>query len=119
MSYGELRGNADDFAAFADVVPAKPVTRKTSALPERIALDPEQVEKGLSQLVLSILELVRQLIHKQAMRRIEGGSLSDEQVERLGVTLMRLEMQMEELKRHFDIDYLNLDLGPLGKLLDE
>lgn len=117
MNYGQVRGSADDLAAFAQITSAKPT--KTSALPERIALDPEKVEKGLSQLVLSILELVRQLIQKQAMRRIEGGSLSPDQVEKLGVTLMRLETQMEELKRHFDIDYLNLDLGPLGKLLDE
>lgn len=119
MNYGEVRGSANDLAAFANIVPAKPLAPRSSALPERISLDPEKVEKGLSQLVLSILELVRQLIHKQAMRRIEGGSLSGDQVEKLGVTLMRLETQMEELKRHFDVDYLNLDLGPLGKLLDE
>lgn len=118
MNYGQVRGSAEDLTAFAEFTPTtKPA--KTSALPERISLDPEKVEKGLSQLVLSILELVRQLIHKQALRRIEGGSLSEDQIEKLGVTLMRLETQMEELKRHFDIDYLNLDLGPLGKLLDE
>jgi uncharacterized protein YgbK (DUF1537 family) len=117
MNYGQVRGSAEDLSAFAEITSAKPT--KTSGLPERISLDPEKVEKGLSQLVLSILELVRQLIHKQALRRIEGGSLSEDQVEKLGVTLMRLETQMEELKRHFDVDYLNLDLGPLGKLLDE
>jgi hypothetical protein len=119
MNYGEVRANADDLAAFANIIPAKPSTTKNSAIPERIAIDPDKVEKGLSQLVLSVLELVRQLIQKQAMRRIEGGSLTTDQIEKLGVTLMRLETQMEELKRHFDVDYLNLDLGPLGKLLDE
>ena len=109
MRYGALRGRPEDFEAFAESVEAP-----RAALPRRINLEPEKVERGLTRLVLSLVELIRQLMEKQALRRIEGGSLSAEQVERLGTTLMRLEQQMEELKNHFQIDDLDIDLGPLG-----
>ncbi|MBI2352143.1 MAG: gas vesicle protein K, partial [Deltaproteobacteria bacterium] len=66
----------------------------------------------------SLIELIRQLLERQAIRRMEAGSLSSEEIERLGATLMKLEERMEELKEHFGIDDLNLDLGPLGKLID-
>ncbi|MBI4577985.1 MAG: gas vesicle protein K [Planctomycetes bacterium] len=114
MRYGEIRGRPADLEAFEE-----PAESPRSKLPRRINLEPEKVERGLTQLVLSLVELVRQLMEKQALRRIEGGSLTAEQVERLGVTLMRLEQQMEELKVHFEIDNLNIDLGPLGNLFDE
>jgi hypothetical protein len=114
MRYGEIRGRPVDFEGFADTAePAKP------KLPRRIDLDPDKVERGLVQLVLSVIELLRQLMEKQALRRIEGGSLTGQQVDRLGTTLMRLEQQMEELKEHFQIESLNIDLGPLGSLLDD
>jgi len=87
--------------------------------PRRIDFDPEQVERGLTQLVLAVIELLRQLMEKQALRRIESGALSQQQMERLGTTLMRLEQRMDELKAHFQIDSLDIDLGPLGNLLDE
>jgi len=85
----------------------------------RIALDPEDMRKGLGQLVLTLVELVRQLLEKQALRRIEGGSLSEEEIERLGLTFLRLGEEMEWLKKEFGLtdDELNLDLGPLGKLI--
>jgi hypothetical protein len=85
----------------------------------RIEADPENLEKGLVQLVLTIVELLRQLMERQALHRIEGGSLSDEEVERLGRTFMALSERMEELKDHFGLDEkdLNLNLGPLGDLL--
>lgn len=114
MRYGEIRGRAEDLEAFEE-----PIEAPRPKLPRRINLDPEQVERGLTQLVLSVVELVRRLMEKQALRRIEGGSLTTDQVERLGTTLMRLEAQMEELKDHFKIDNLNIDLGPLGNLFDE
>ena len=88
-------------------------------LPQRINLAQDKVEQGLTHLVLSLVELVRRLMEKQALRRIEGGSLSPAQVERLGTTLMRLEEQMVKLKDHFGLENLNLDLGPLGTLFDE
>ncbi len=85
----------------------------------RIALDPQSVKKGLGQLVLTLVELIRQLLEKQAIRRIEGGSLTEEEVERLGLTFLELDKQMKWLKKEFDLTDkdLNLDLGPLGKLL--
>jgi len=85
----------------------------------RINADPERVEKGLAQLVLTVVELLRQLMERQALRRIEGGRLDDEQVERLGTALMLLEQRMEELKTEFGLDEedLNLNLGPLGNLV--
>lgn len=85
----------------------------------RIALDPENVRKGLGQLTLTIVELIRQLLEKQALRRIEGGSLSEAEIERLGLTFLKLDEEMQWLKQEFgltDAD-LNLDLGPLGKLI--
>lgn len=115
MEYGEIRGTDEDLAAFAD----EPVAAPVPAAPRRIDLAPDKVENGLAQLVLSLLELIRQLVEKQAIRRIEGGSLTDAQIDDLGVTLMRLERQMQELKAHFHVDSLNIDLGPLGPLLDE
>jgi hypothetical protein len=85
----------------------------------RIDADPEAVERSLVCLVLTIVELLRQLMERQALRRVEHGSLTDEQVEKLGTTLMALEGRMTELRDHFGLkpEDLNLDLGPLGPLL--
>lgn len=85
----------------------------------RITLDPENIKKGLGQLVLTVVELIRQLLEKQALRRIESGSLTDEEVERLGLTFLGLNEQLTWLKQEFGLtdEDLNLDLGPLGKLL--
>jgi hypothetical protein len=85
----------------------------------RVDADPEKVEKGLAQLVLTLIELLRQLMERQAMHRVDAGGLTDEQIERIGQTLMALEERMEELKEIFGLEDedLNLDLGPLGNLL--
>ena len=85
----------------------------------RINATPDNVESGLAKLVLTLIELIRKLIEKQAMRRIDGDSLSDEQIENLGETLMKLENKMDELKKIFNLTDkdLTLDLGPLGNLL--
>jgi hypothetical protein len=90
-----------------------------TAPPRRIEADPEKVEQGLAQLVLTLIELLRQLMERQALRRMEQGTLDDEQVERLGLTFMRLAERMEELKAEFGLEDgdLNLHLGPLGDLL--
>ncbi|WP_096155001.1 MULTISPECIES: gas vesicle protein K [Bacillus] len=87
--------------------------------PGRINLDPEKAEHGLAQLVLTVIELLRQIVERHAMRRVEGGTLTDEQIEDLGEALMNLEEKMEELKDIFGLDAedLNIDLGPLGNLL--
>jgi hypothetical protein len=89
------------------------------ALDRRINADPESVERGLAQLVLTVVELLRQIMERQALRRIDGGSLDDEQVERMGRTFMALEERMEELLAEFDLEKedLNINLGPLGNLL--
>ncbi len=86
---------------------------------ERIQLEPNNVEQGLAKLVLTIIELLRQLMERQAMRRVDNGTLSDEQIEQLGLTLMELERKMQELKIIFGLEHeaLNIDLGPLGQLL--
>jgi hypothetical protein len=91
----------------------------TQALPRRINADPERVEQGLAKLVLTLIELLRRLLEKQALRRIEAGSLTSEEIERMGVTFLRLEQKMAELRAHFGLEAedLNLDLGPLGELL--
>jgi Gas vesicle protein K len=85
----------------------------------RIDADRESVEKGLVTLVLTIVELLRQLMERQALRRVEQGSLSDDEIEKIGSTLMALEDRMAELRDHFGLsaEDLNLDLGPLGPLL--
>ena len=90
-----------------------------SAFPRRVNADPEKVERGLAQLVLTLVELLRQLMERQALRRMEQGTLSDDEVERMGETFMKLERRMQELKDHFDFEDkdLNLNLGPLGNLL--
>jgi hypothetical protein len=85
----------------------------------RIDADPESVERGLVTLVLTVVELLRQLMERQALRRVDQGTLSDDRIERIGSTLMALEGRMAELRDHFGLapEDLNLDLGPLGPLL--
>jgi hypothetical protein len=84
-------------------------------MPERINADAEAIENGLAKLVLSIIELVRRLLEKQALRRMDAGNLSDAEIERLGSALMKLEEKMAELKAAFGLDdeQLNIKLGPL------
>jgi hypothetical protein len=86
-----------------------------SMVPERISADSEAIENGLAKLVLSIVELVRKLLEKQALRRMDAGNLTDEEIERLGNALMKLEEKMAELKRSFGLsdEQLNMKLGPL------
>jgi hypothetical protein len=95
------------------------VERLRGILPDRVDVDPEGVEHGLAKLVLTLIEFLRQLLERQAVRRMEGGTLSDEEVERMGLALMRLEEKVHEMARSFGIDpaELNMSLGPLGKLV--
>jgi len=92
-----------------------------SRLTQRLETEPETVARELFKLVLSIIELVRQLMEAQALRRVDQGDLTDEQVEALVAGLWRLEEAMEELKSRYDLTTadLNLDLGPLGTLLSD
>jgi len=87
----------------------------------RIDCSPENIEQGLAKLVLGLIELLRQLLERQAIRRMQGGSLTDQQIEEMGDALMKLEKKMHELADHFGLTPadLNLDLGPLGNLLEK
>jgi len=86
----------------------------------RLDCTPENIDQGLAKLVLSLIELLRQLLERQAIRRMEGGSLSDEQIESMGSSLMKLEGKIREMAEQFGLTLadLNLDLGPLGNLLE-
>src|SRR6476620_2372100 len=98
-----------------------PPPNPRTLLTQRMETDPDSVERDLFKLVLTVIELVRQLMEAQALRRVDEGDLSDEQVEALGLGLCRLEEAMEELKSRYDLTTadLNIDLGPLGTLLSE
>ncbi len=101
------------------VIIAKDPAEIEGSNPEKINIDPKNVEKGLAKLVLTLVELIRKLLEKQAMRRVDNGSLTAEEVERIGETLMLLEDKMNELKGIFNIkdEDLNINLGPLGNLI--
>jgi hypothetical protein len=90
-----------------------------TSLSSRVESEPDTVGRDLGRLVLTLVELLRQLMERQALRRIEAGDLTTETVERLGLGLMHLEEAMEELRQHFGLqpEDLNIDLGPLGRLL--
>jgi hypothetical protein len=89
------------------------------SLPARLDASPEDIDAGLGQLVLTLVEFVRQILEHQAVRRMEGGSLDEEEMERLGLALMRLEERLDDIREVFGLDRedLNIDLGPLGRLL--
>ena len=93
----------------------------TQSTLQRIDCNAETIEQGLAKLVLGLIELLRRLLERQAIRRMEGGSLSDEQVEAMGQALMKLEARINELAAGFGLkpEDLNLELGPLGKTLDD
>jgi hypothetical protein len=84
----------------------------------RLDLDPERLKNGLGQLVLTLVKLLHELLERQALRRIDGGSLTEEQVEKLGLTLMGQAAEIERLRKEFGLEEqdLDLDLGPLGRL---
>lgn len=98
---------------------AEQMRNSQNALPPKIDANPENVEKGLARLVLTLVELIRKLLEKQAMRRVEAGSLCEDDIEKVGKTLMKLEEKMDELKEIFGLkdEELNLNLGPLGDLM--
>ena len=100
---------------------AGPLNDERREMPARIVADPKSVERDLARLVLSVIELLRKLLERQAVRRVENGSLSEEEIERLGETLLKLEARMGELKAAFGLgdQELTLDLGPLRDLISE
>ena len=86
------------------------IARLRSLLPERIDLDPEEVERGLAGLVLTLVEVIRQVLERQAIRRMEGGTLTDDEVERVGLALMRLEQKIGEIAEQFGLDRDDIQL---------
>ena len=106
MSQSNLGDSIDTIALLAN------------ALPERINADPDKVDQGLARLVLTVVELLRKVLEHQAIRRMDGDTLSEEQVERLGLALLKLESRMGELKEAFGLtdEDLRIDLGPLGQI---
>jgi hypothetical protein len=125
MQWDEMsQVESDSISDFARVMqPSTGVAagHEHSGMPARLRLnlDPDTVKNGLGQLVLTLVKLLHELLERQAIRRIDAGSLNEGQVERLGLTLMRQAEEIERLRKEFGLDEedLNLDLGPLGKLL--
>ena len=102
----------------AEELPTATLESLAHALPDRINADPDKVEQGLARLVLTVIELLRQVLEHQAIRRMDGGTLNEEEIERLGIALLKLSQRMDELKATFGLsdEDLNIDLGPLGRL---
>jgi len=120
-----LPGDCPDFRAATRSVgpkmglsPSRDANIGTVPLPAKIRFDPENTRNGLAQLVLALVEMIRELLERQALRRIDAGSLSEPEIDRLGLTFSRLAEEIERLKEYFGFsdEDLNLDLGPLGKL---
>lgn len=114
----ERRGENDEEAivrALSSV--SDPIANQTTK--PKANIDPKNVEKGLAKLVLTLVDLIRQLMEKQAIRRVEDDQLSSDEIEKVGNAFLLLEEKMEELKETFGLtdEDLNLDLGPLGDLL--
>jgi hypothetical protein len=110
---------ASQIFGFAETSRAeRPTTASLADLPSKIQLQPDNVRNGLAQLVLTVVELLRELMERQALRRIDAGSLGDGEIERLGTTFFQLSEEIERLKQYFGFtdEDLNLNLGPLGKL---
>lgn len=114
MAHGRPTPSSDDLELLR-----RELQQIRGALPERINIDPEGIEQGLAQLVLTLIEFLRQVLERQAVRRMEGGTLSDEEVERVGLALMKLEDKVHELADQFGLrpSDLNINLGPLGDLV--
>jgi len=107
-----------DFARIMQGDPPLPA-RYLASQPPRINLDQDKVKNSLGQLVLTLVKLLHELLERQGIRRIEAGSLTDEQIERLGLTLMKQAQEIDRLRKEFGLEEedLNIDLGPLGQLL--
>jgi hypothetical protein len=120
----EPRVQSEDLSDFAramqvDSTALSSASARKPARGGRLNLDHNNVKKGLGQLVLTLIKLLHELLERQAIRRIDAGSLNDQEIERLGLTLMKQAEEIERLRKEFNLEEkdLNLDLGALGKLL--
>ncbi len=123
-SFESPRVESNHLGQFARVMevpplPAAPLSSARRGQNARLNLDADSAKNGLGQLVLALVKLLHELLERQAISRIEAGSLSDGQIEKLGLTLMRQAQEIERLRKEFGLEEedLNLDLGPLGRLL--
>jgi len=118
IAHAEPRVESPNLSQFAEVMSVEMSPGKCTAAP-RITLKEDDVKNGLGKLALTVIDLLRELLERQAIRRMESGSLTDAEVERLGSTFLRLSEEMQRLKKEFGLEDedLNIDLGPLGKLL--
>ena len=110
--------STDDPLAIEEAMLRAELQTIARALPERLDVDPSKVEHGLARLVLTLIEMLRKVLEHQAVRRMDGCSLSEAEVERLGLALAQLDGRMQELKAVFGLtdEDLEIDLGPLGRL---
>jgi hypothetical protein len=108
-----------DFAKIMQGGATVPALRSPGGQTPRINLDQDNIKNSLGQLVLTLVKLLHELLERQGIRRIEAGSLTDEQIERLGLTLMKQAQEIDRLRKEFGLEEedLNIDLGPLGQLL--
>ena len=120
---GTTRVESDSIGDFALVMQQESrvqprVPHNGTAARARLDLDPDQLKNGLGQLVLTLIKLLHEVLERQAIRRIDAGSLTTEQIEKLGLTLMRQSEEIERLRKEFGLEErdLDLDLGPLGRL---
>jgi hypothetical protein len=122
-SIEDIQREAVDSDTIGDFAKIMTATRDLTGEPKnasgKINLDPEKVKNGLGQLVLTLVKLLHELLERQAIRRMEAGSLTDSEIENIGITLMKQAEEIERLRKEFSLEKedLNLDLGPLGKLL--
>jgi hypothetical protein len=122
-SLGTMQVETESISDFALVMrqndTIQPRAQSGTPCRARLELNPEKVKNGLGQLVLTVIKLLHELLERQALRRIDAGSLTEEQIERMGLTLMGQVKEIDRLRREFGLEEqdLNLDLGPLGKLL--
>jgi hypothetical protein len=116
---GAVEGPAVDSRAMSEFARVMEARAGLGVRPGRLNVKQDDVKNGLGQLVLTLVKLLHELLEKQAIQRMEAGSLSEIEIERLGVTLMRQAEEIEKLRRafHLEDEDLNIDLGPLGRLL--
>ena len=110
---------SQDIGDFAKVMQGGASLPARGGQTPRINLDQDNIKNSLGQLVLTLVKLLHELLERQGIRRIESGSLTDAQIERLGLTLMKQAQEIDRLRREFGLEEedLNIDLGPLGQLL--
>jgi hypothetical protein len=120
---GDARMGKDPNPTAEDLARMRKLEERLKSIEDNIpkiidAGTPEKAERGIAKLVLTLVELIRQLLEREAMRRVDAGTLSDMEVQKLGLTFKTLERKIQELKAIFGIkEELNLELGPLGNLL--